>query len=145
MKNLISQIDHMGIIVKDLNKSLRPYQELLGIEIKEIEEIQDQEAIYRLAFLPIGGVNIELVETSASDGLVADFIRERGDCIHHIAFRVDNLEALFNELKDRGIGFVGDKIVSGSRGSKVAFFKAEEFNGVYIELVQPKEGETRNT
>jgi methylmalonyl-CoA epimerase len=143
MKNFISQIEHIGIIVKDLKKSLCPYQELLGIEIKEIEEIQEQGAIYRLAFLPIAEVNIELVETSASDGLVADFIRERGDRIHHIAFKVNNLEALFNELKGRGIEFVGDKIVSGSRGSKAAFFKAEEFNGVYIELVQTKEEDTQ--
>lgn len=136
MKGLVSKIEHIGIVVRDLKKSLGPYQELLGLELKETEEIEVQGAVNRVAFLPIAGVNIELVETSASSGLAADFLRERGEGIHHIAFEVEDLDETFHELRSRGTGFVWDKIIKGSRGSKVAFFKAEEFNGVYIELVQ---------
>jgi methylmalonyl-CoA/ethylmalonyl-CoA epimerase len=137
---LVSKIEHIGVVVKDLKKSLRPYQELLGLDLKEIEEIEVQGSMNRVAFLPVGEVNIELVETSATSGLAADFQREKGEGIHHIAFKVDDLETLFRELKDRGVKFLWDKIIPGSRGSRVAFFKAEEFNGVYIELVQKIEG-----
>ncbi len=142
MKNILSQIDHIGIIVKDLEKSLSSFQKILGIELKEIEEMQKEGDTYRLAFLTIAGVNIELVETSASNGLVADFHLKETDGIHHIAFRADNLEALFTELQGKGARFLSDKVILGSRGSKVAFFRPEEFNGIYIELVEPKKGST---
>jgi len=139
MKNLVSRIEHIGIVVEELEKSLLPYQELLQLELKEIEEIEVQDATNRVAFLPIAGVNIELVETSATTGLAADFLRGKGEGIHHIAFKVDNLETLFNELKSKGTKFIWDKIIQGSRGSKVAFFEPSEFNGVYIELVEKQE------
>ncbi|MSO22828.1 MAG: VOC family protein [Acidobacteria bacterium] len=133
---VISKIEHIGIVVKDLEKSLRPYQELLGLKLRETEELDVEGAMTRLAFFPIGEVNVELVHTTAHTGLVADFLKEHGEGIHHIAFEVEDLETVFQDLRSRGIQFVWDKIITGSRGSKVAFFKAEEFNGIYIELVQ---------
>lgn len=139
MKNLASRIEHIGIVVKELEKSLLPYQELLQLELKEIEEIEVQGSINRVAFLAIAGVNIELVETSATTGLVADFLRGKGEGIHHIAFKVENLETLFNELKSKGTKFIWDKIIHGSRGSKVAFFEPQQFHGIYIELVEKQE------
>ena len=136
---MVSKIEHIGIVVKDLEKSLRPYQELLGLKLKETEELDVQGVLTRVAFFPIGEVSVELVHTTAKTGLAPDFLREHGEGIHHIAFEVENLEKVFQDLRSKGIQFVWDKIITGSRGSKVAFFKAEEFNGVYIELVQKHE------
>jgi methylmalonyl-CoA epimerase len=133
---MIRKIEHIGIAVKDLKESLRPYRIYLGLEVKETEEIEVQGFIYRVAFLPIAGTNIEFLETSATSGLVADFLRGKGEGIHHIAFEVEDLEKIFRELRSQGVEFVWDQIINGSRGSKVAFFRVEEFNGVYIELVQ---------
>lgn len=133
---MVRKIEHIGIVVKDLEKSLGPYQELLGLKLKETEQLDVQGALTRVAFFPIGEVNVELVHTTAKTGLAAEFLRDHGEGIHHIALEVENLEKTFQELSSRGIKFVWDKIITGSRGSKVAFFKAEEFNGVYIELVQ---------
>jgi methylmalonyl-CoA epimerase len=133
---MVRKIEHIGIVVKDLEKSLRPYQELLGLKLKETEEIEVQGAMNRVAFMPIAGVNVELVHTTAQTGLAAEFLKEHGEGIHHIAFEVEDLEKTFQDLRSRGVKFVWDKIITGSRGSKVAFFKSEEFNGVYIELVQ---------
>ena len=133
---MVSKIEHIGIVVKDLEKSLRPYQEFLGLKLKETEELDVQGVLTRVAFFPIGEVSVELVHTTAETGLAPDFLREHGEGIHHIAFEVENLEKVFQDLRSKGIQFVWDKIITGSRGSKVAFFKAEEFNGVYIELVQ---------
>ena len=133
---MVAKIEHIGIVVKNLEKSLRPYQELLGLKLKETEEIEVQGAMNRVAFMPIAGVNVELVHTTAQTGLAAEFLKEHGEGIHHIAFEVEDLEKTFQDLRSRGVKFVWDKIITGSRGSKVAFFKSEEFNGVYIELVQ---------
>jgi len=136
---LIKKIEHIGIVVQNIESSLKKYTTLLGLKLKEIEEVNIDNVINRVAFLPIGPTNIELVQTTAKTGLAADFLRERGEGIHHIALEVDDLEKIFNELRTQGVQFVWDKIIDGSRGSKVAFFKAEEFNGVYIELVQKPE------
>jgi methylmalonyl-CoA/ethylmalonyl-CoA epimerase len=133
---MVRKIEHIGIVVGDLEKSLRPYQDLLGLKLKETEELDVQGAFTRVAFFPIGDVNVELVHTTAKTGLAAEFFKEHGEGIHHIAFEVEDLEKTFQTLKAKGVQFVWDKIITGSRGSKVAFFKAEEFNGVYIELVQ---------
>ena len=79
---------------------------------------------------------IELFEPVKGGSPWQEFLDSKGEGIHHIAFEVENLEKIFQDLRSKGIQFVWDKIITGSRGSKVAFFKAEEFNGVYIELVQ---------
>ncbi len=133
---MVEKIEHIGIVVKDLEKSMEPYQELLGLKLKETEELDVQGALTRVAFFPIGEVSVELVHTTAKTGLAADFLKKHGEGIHHIAFEVEDLEKTFQTLRSRGVQFVWDKIITGSRGSKVVFFKAEEFNGAYIELVQ---------
>ncbi len=133
---MITKIEHIGIVVKDLNRSLQRYTSLLDLKVEEIEEVKVENVVNRVAFLPIGETRIELVETTADTGLAAEFLKERGEGIHHIALEVEDLESVFSDLKSKGVAFLWDRIIQGSRGSKVAFFKAEEFNGVYIELVQ---------
>ncbi len=133
---MVGKIDHIGIVVKNLEASIARYQTLLGLQLKEIEEVEVEGAMLRVAFLPVGNTNIELVHTSAKNGLAADFLRNHGEGIHHIAFSVEDLASVFDTLRDQGVSFLWDRIIPGSRGSQVAFYKSEEFNGVYIELVQ---------
>jgi methylmalonyl-CoA epimerase len=133
---MVTKIEHIGVVVKDLNKSLQRYTSLLDLKVEKIEEVKVENVVNRVAFLPIGETRIELVETTADKGLAAEFLKERGEGIHHIALEVEDLESVFSNLKSNGVEFLWDRIIQGSRGSKVAFFKAEEFNGVYIELVQ---------
>lgn len=133
---MVKKVDHIGIVVKNLEASMEKYKSLLGLELHEIEEVEVENALLRVAFFPAAETNIELLHTTADSGLAADFLRERGEGIHHIAFEVEDLENTFNDLRSQGIEFLWGKIIPGSRGSLVAFFKAEEFNGVYIELVQ---------
>jgi methylmalonyl-CoA/ethylmalonyl-CoA epimerase len=133
---MVLKVEHIGIVVKDLEKSLQPYQTLLGLPLADREELELKGSTYRIAFLPISGVNLELVETSSTSGMAAEFLRNHGEGIHHIAFEVENLDTMMEELQSRGVRFVWDKPVQGSRGSKVAYFRAEEFNGLYIELVE---------
>jgi methylmalonyl-CoA epimerase len=133
---MVLKIEHIGIIVKDLEASLKKYTSHLGLEVKEVEEVEVEGVINRIAFLPLKETNIELVQTTAKTGLAADFLKEHGEGIHHIALEVEDLEKTFDELRSQGVEFLWGRIIDGSRGSRVAFFKAEEFNGVYIELVQ---------
>jgi methylmalonyl-CoA epimerase len=133
---MVSKIDHIGIFVKDLENSLKKYTGLLGLEAGKIEEIEFEGAVDRLAFLPIRDASIELISTGAETGFAADFLREKGEAIHHIAFEVEDLDAIFEELTSRGVVFLKNQVLEGSRGTKVAFFQPEEFNGIYIELVE---------
>jgi methylmalonyl-CoA/ethylmalonyl-CoA epimerase len=133
---MITKIEHIGVLVKDLNKSLQRYTDLLGLKLEEIEEVKVENVVNRVAFLPVGETLIELVETTADTGLAAEFLKEKGEGIHHVALEVEDLESVFAALKSRGVKFLWDRIIPGSRGSRVAFFEPAEFNGVYIELVQ---------
>ncbi|MCP4577717.1 MAG: VOC family protein [Deltaproteobacteria bacterium] len=133
---MVTKIEHIGIVVDKLEESMKKYTSLLDLEVVEIEEIKVENVINRVAFLPVGETDIELVETSGATGLAADFLRERGEGIHHIALEVEDLDMTFEKLKSQGTEFMWDRIIDGARGSRAAFFKAEEFNGVYIELVE---------
>jgi methylmalonyl-CoA epimerase len=108
----------------------------LGLKVREIEEVNVEGDRVKVAFLPIGAVNIELVTTTAQTGLVADFLKERGEGIHHIAVEVEDIYSEFEKLRSQGVEFVWGKIINGSRGTKVAVIEQKELNGVYIELVQ---------
>jgi len=133
---MVQKIEHIGIVVADLEAALKKYTGLLGLELTEVEEVEVDGALNRVAFMPLKEVNIELVHTSATHGPASDFLREKGEGIHHLAFEVDDLEKTFNELRQRGAKFLWDKIIPGSRNTRVAFFEPQEFNGIYIELLE---------
>lgn len=132
------KLEHIGIVVKDFDKSLKIYQDLLGLELNGIEEVQLEGETFKVAFLPIGEPEVELVYTTAATGMAADFLCEKGEGIHHLAFEVDDIESYHKKLSDRGVKFVYQGIKDGSRGTRVFFFAPEEFNGVYIEILQKK-------
>ena len=133
---MLNKIEHIGIVVKDMEASIKKYESILGLKVEEIEEVEVDNVVNRVAFLPIKETKIELVHTTSTVGLVADFIKERGEGINHIAFEVDDIYKVFNELRSQGVSFLWDQVIDGSRGSKIAVFEPEEFNGVYIELMQ---------
>jgi lactoylglutathione lyase/methylmalonyl-CoA/ethylmalonyl-CoA epimerase len=130
------KIEHIGVVVKNLEDSVNRYTSLLGLKVKEIEEVNVEGNNVKVAFLPIGAANIELVTTTAQTGLVADFLREKGEGVHHIAVEVEDIHKEFKNLRSQGVEFVWGKIINGSRGTKVAVIEQKELNGVYIELVQ---------
>jgi methylmalonyl-CoA epimerase len=131
-----TKIEHIGVVVRDLDDSLKKFTNLLGLKVREIEEKNLEGYNVRVAFLPIGTTNIELVTTTAQAGLVGDFLREKGEGVHHIAIEVDDIYGEFERLHAQGVEFVWGKIVDGSRGTKIAVIEQKELNGVYIELVQ---------
>ena len=133
---MATKIEHIGVVVRNLEDSLKKFTSLLGLKVKEIEEVNVEGNNVKVAFLPIGTANIELVTTTALTGLVGDFLREKGEGVHHIAVEVEDIYGEFKRLRSQGVEFVWGKIIDGSRGTKVAVIEQKELNGVYIELVQ---------
>ena len=133
---MLKRIEHIGIAVKDFEASMKPYQELLGLELSGVEEVIVEGALNKVAFFPLRETEVELLYTTADNGLIADHLREHGEGIHHIAFEVDDIDAWFEKLKAKNVQVMWDKVIPGSRGTRVLFFRPESFNGVYIELLE---------
>ncbi len=124
-------LDHIGIAVKSLDAA--KIYEALGLSVDHLETVETQNV--RTAFLSVGGgVSIELLEPAGPESTVARFIEKRGEGIHHICFRVDDLEAHLGRLKAQGYRLLNEAPIPGSRGCRVAFLHPAAGNGVLIEL-----------
>ena len=127
----ITRVDHIGIAVKSIAESLKVY-EAMGLKSVGVEEVAEQKV--RVAFLPIGEAEIELLESTAPDGPVAKYIDKNGEGIQHVALRVDNLEAALAELKAQGVRLIDEKPRYGAGGAKIAFVHPRSTGGVLLEL-----------
>ena len=123
-------LDHIGIAVKSLDAA-RIY-EALGLTIDHVETVETQKV--RTAFLRVGDANLELLEPTSPDSAVGKFIARRGEGIHHICIRVDDIESHLRELKEAGFRLVDETPVPGAHGCRVAFLHPSAGNGVLIEL-----------
>ena len=98
---MIKFIDHIGLVVQDIESSLKLFTEALGLKLSEIEN-NDRFKV-RIAFLPVGDTLVELIQPMATGTMMANILKDRGESIHHIAFRVDDLEAELANLKAKGV------------------------------------------
>lgn len=130
----IKNVDHIGVAVKSITEAARFYTEILGITMSGTETVADQKA--KVAFLPVDDTNIELLESTEPDGPVAKFIESRGEGIHHIALRVENIEEALETLKSKGVRLIDQKPRTGARGIRIAFVHPKETRGVLLELCQ---------
>ncbi|MDH3528150.1 MAG: methylmalonyl-CoA epimerase [Acidobacteriota bacterium] len=128
------KIDHLGIAVKTIGESIAFWRDALGLENVHTEEVEDQKV--RVAMLPIGETNIELLEPTAPDSPVARFIEKRGTGIHHIAVEVDDIRAHLSKLKSEGISLVDEEPRIGAGGCLIAFVHPKSTGGVLMELVE---------
>ncbi|HSH35303.1 methylmalonyl-CoA epimerase [Schnuerera sp.] len=131
---MVKKVDHIGIAVKDLDESLKFYEEVLGIKCISTEEVEEQKV--KVAFLPIGDTEVELLESTEENGPIAKFIEKRGEGIQHIAYRVDDIEKAIEELKEKGIKLIDEKPRYGAGGAKIAFLHPKSTFGVLIELCE---------
>jgi len=131
------KIDHIGIAVRDIQETLKVYQEALGLQLDEIIEVRDQQV--RVAFLPVGESNLELVQPTAGDTAVANFLESRGEGIHHICLEVDDIEAALARLKACGVPLIDRTPRQGAHG-RVAFVHPRGVHGVLLELVEHRTG-----
>ncbi len=133
----VLKIDHLGIAVKDLKEAVEAYKKILGVEPVEIEEVPQEKV--KVAMFKVGESYIELLEGTTPDSAISKYIEKRGEGIHHIAFRVEDIEKAMEELKDK-VRFVYDKPRVVSNGKRIInFIHPKSAHGVLIELVERKE------
>ena len=129
---MIKKIDHIAIAVHDLDSSLKFYTDVLGLENAGIEKVEDQKV--RLAMLPIGDTRIELLESTTEDGPIAKFLEKKGEGMHHIAFRVENLDGELIRMEEMGVELIDKIPKTGADGNRVAFLHPKSTFGVLTEL-----------
>ncbi len=125
-------IAHIGVAVPDLSAATAFYQDVLGAVPKPLESA-DGAAIVSL---PIGDVDIELLEPQTDDGPIAKFIARRGAGIHHICFRVPDLNSALQRCRDQGYQLVDDKPRIGTHGQRIAFVHPKSTSGILLELTE---------
>lgn len=130
----IIKIDHLGIAVKSIEAGKQFWTNVLGLQFGGVETVSEQKVT--TAFFPVGESEVELLESTAPDGPIANYIEKRGEGIQHIAFRVENIEAALDELKAKGVRLIDEKPRVGAGGAKIAFLHPKSTNGVLVELCQ---------
>ncbi len=130
----IIKIDHLGIAVKSIEAGKQFWTNVLGLQFEGVETVSEQKVT--TAFFPVGESEVELLESTAPDGPIANYIEKRGEGIQHIAFRVENIEAALDELKAKGVRLIDEKPRVGAGGAKIAFLHPKSTNGVLVELCQ---------
>lgn len=131
----MTRLDHIGIAVKSLDAA--KIYEALGLKVEHVETVETQKV--KTAFLSVGDSNLELLEPTGPDSTIAKFIEKRGEGIHHICLRVDDIEAHLEKLKAEGYRLINEHPVPGAHGCRVAFLHPAAGNGVLIELSEKVE------
>ncbi len=132
----LTKIEHIGIAVKNLEESIKHYENIFGLKCYAIEEVKDQKV--RTAFFMIGQTKIELLESTEPNGPIARFIEKKGEGIHHLAFATENLEASLKEAKENNIQLIDKKPRQGAEGLNIAFLHPKSTGGILIELCELK-------
>ncbi|MEX2459605.1 MAG: methylmalonyl-CoA epimerase [Actinomycetota bacterium] len=130
----LTDVDHIGIAVLDLEAAVEHYRRTLGVEPVHRETVLDQ-GVEEVLF-PVGSSYIQLLAATGPDTPVGKFLDRTGEGVHHIGYRVDDLDSVLDHLKAEGVPLVDERGRPGSRGTTVAFAHPKGFLGVLVELVQ---------
>jgi methylmalonyl-CoA epimerase len=132
-------IDHVGVAVADLDQALSLYERTFGMPMVHRETVDSQGV--EAALLEIGEGHVELLRPLGPETVVGRFIAKRGEGLHHVAYRVEDIDASLARLKDTGIELIDSEARIGIRRSRVAFLHPKATGGVLTELVEPVEDE----
>ena len=130
----ILKIDHIGIAVNSIEDGKNLWTDALGLAFEGTETVEEQKVT--TAFFPVGESEVELLESTSSDGPVAKYIEKKGVGMQHIAFGVENIEEALEELKAKGIRLIDEKPRNGAGGKKIAFLHPKATGGILVELCE---------
>ncbi|MBI9052859.1 MAG: methylmalonyl-CoA epimerase [Bacteroidales bacterium] len=131
-----SHIEHIGIAVKNLEESIKYYEEVLGLECYNIEEVKDQKV--KTAFFKVGDTKIELLESTDPEGPIGKYVEKKGEGIHHIAFAVKDIDNQLKKAEEKGIRVIDKTSRSGAEGLSIGFLHPKSTFGVLTELCEDK-------
>ncbi len=132
----ISHIEHIGIAVKNLEESIRFYEDVLGMECYAIEEVSDQKV--KTAFFRVGQTKIELLESTDPEGPIGKFLEKKGEGVHHMAFAVKGIENALARMDEKGVRLIDKQPRKGAEGLDIAFLHPKSTHGVLMELCEDK-------
>jgi len=135
---MFAQIDHVGVAVEDLDAAIALHEQTYGLALAHREVVEEQGV--EAALLDIGASHVELLRPLQPDTAVGRFLASRGPGLHHVAYRVDDIDAALDALRDRGLQLLDETPRVGIRDSRVAFVHPRSTGGVLTEIVQPAEG-----
>ncbi|MFW6148235.1 MAG: methylmalonyl-CoA epimerase [Atribacterota bacterium] len=133
---MFKKIDHIGVAVNSLEESLHIFKDILGMKCSGEEEVKEQNV--KVAFLPVGESEIELLESTSPDGNIAKYIEKKGEGIHHIAFEVEDLAVMLKKLQEKGVRLIDKEPRYGAGGARIAFLHPKSTNGILVELCEHK-------
>ncbi|MGZ3630428.1 MAG: methylmalonyl-CoA epimerase [Ktedonobacteraceae bacterium] len=134
--HMLKRVDHIAIIVRNIEQALVFYRDTLGIIPGEIKEVPTEQV--RIAFLPMGvpgGSEIELIEPTSANSSLSKFLEKRGEGLHHICLEVDNIDAALAEMQEKGTPVL-DKVPRIAAEGRAIFIHPKAANGVLLELVE---------
>lgn len=137
---MLEKIDHIGIAVRDLEEAVRRYTLLLAAPPAHVEEVPSQQV--KVAMFTVGASRVELLAATSPDSAIAKFLDKRGEGMHHLCFKVDDLAAALAHVQAGGLEVVPGAGAAGAGGSRVAFLHPRSAAGVLIELVEQKQTES---
>lgn len=130
---MITKINHIGIAVNSIDEAIKLYTEVLGLQLKGIEILEDQKA--KTAIIPVGETKIELIESTDPEGVIAKFIERRGEGLHHIALEVSNIKEALETLEKKGIPLIDREPRGGVENMSIAFLHPKGTK-VLLEVVE---------
>ena len=129
---MVGKINHIGIAVKDIKKSINFFTEVLGFKVSKIVDTPEMT----VAMIKVGEIMIELMQSVSESGAIARFIEKKGEGIQHVCFEADDIREEIARIKGMGYEFVNENPVKGVEGGDIVFLKPKNTFGVLFELVQ---------
>ncbi|HSO11361.1 MAG TPA: methylmalonyl-CoA epimerase [Anaerolineales bacterium] len=130
----VKQINHVAIVVDNMEKALSFWCDALGMELHELRDVSAEKS--RVAFLPLPGSEVELVQPTTDDSGIAKYLAKRGPGMHHICLEVDDVEEMMARLRSKGVRLINEEPRTAADGKKYAFIHPESTSGVLVELYQ---------
>src|SRR5690349_13473546 len=130
----VKQINHVAVVVEDMEKALSFWRDALGMELQGLRDVPAEKS--QVAFLPLPGSEVELVQPTTDDSGIAKYLAKRGPGMHHICLEVDDIEGMMSLLRSRGVRLMNEGLRLAEDGRRFAFIDPEGTSGVLVELYQ---------
>ena len=130
----VKSINHVAVVVDDMEKALFFWRDSLGMELHEMRDVLAEKS--QVAFLPLAGSEVELVMPTNDDSGIAKYLAKRGPGMHHICLEVDDIVGMLAQLRTKGIRLINEEPRTSVDGKKYAFIHPESTSGVLVELYQ---------
>jgi methylmalonyl-CoA/ethylmalonyl-CoA epimerase len=130
----IKAINHVAVVVENMEASLAFWRDALGIELHEMRDVPAEQS--QVAFLPLAGAEVELVMPTTEDSGIAKYLAKRGPGMHHICLEVDDIDGMMAQLRAKNVRLINEEARVGADGKKYAFVHPQATGGVLVELYQ---------